>query len=561
MTSCPETNSNITDASEDVFWSPDGIHWDAHRIGWAVAGGCAALTTLITLFTMTMHAVRYQHPPAQKQVMRVLMMPPVYAIVSFFSYRFYREYEYYILAETAYEAITLSAFLMLLMELVSMNTTDQQLKTALKEKDKKKFPFPFGFWRFRASKPYFWHALSFSVMQYVILRPLISIIGIVCEYYDLLCPSEYSIHYASVYLEAVDFVSISIALYGLIVFYVLCKDELKGRKPLNKFLAIKLIVFFTFYQSFVFSVLQSHGVIKGTALWTATNVSDGLSALCTCVEMVFFSIYMGWAYNWTDYTDPAKNPYQRKTSVKTYFQAIWDTINLSDFAVEIYRACKFFVDYLRGKPGTHSHPTKLQQTFMPDDMEEKPQELSSLQFTHTADGTQHPVDPARAGSQPKMGSLSRSADSYQRIRNVSAEHRPPQAGYPGDQPASYTGGNVASPPRSGGTSYHTASAGPSPGYQISPQSNASGRSRYVTPGADTQERFASPRPVPPPVEEGDFMRHPLDHPQEPARYTDGGGAWPNQDLRGGPYPVDDRAAGMVAPKGYLGIPTFTRHPR
>ena len=41
-------------------------------------------------------------------------------------------------------------------------------------------------------------------------------------------------HFAEVYLEAVDFVSISIALYGLIVFYVLCKDELKGRRPLNK---------------------------------------------------------------------------------------------------------------------------------------------------------------------------------------------------------------------------------------------------------------------------------------------------------------------------------------
>lgn len=129
-----------------------------------------------------------------------------YAVVSFFSYRYYKSYEYYILAETAYEAITLSAFLMLLMELVSMGTIDLQIKSVLAEKDKMKFPyvsllfspffsfsfanfrncrFPFGFWRFRASKPYFWHALSFSVMQYVVLRPLISIIGIICEYYDV----------------------------------------------------------------------------------------------------------------------------------------------------------------------------------------------------------------------------------------------------------------------------------------------------------------------------------------------------------------------------------------
>lgn len=72
-------------------------------------------TVLITLFTLTMHATHYQQPAAQKQTMRVVLMPPVwvsltgvfrapcldrrYAIVSFFSYRYYREYEYYILAE------------------------------------------------------------------------------------------------------------------------------------------------------------------------------------------------------------------------------------------------------------------------------------------------------------------------------------------------------------------------------------------------------------------------------------------------------------------------------
>ncbi|KIR56013.1 hypothetical protein I315_01077 [Cryptococcus gattii Ru294] len=407
--SCPADNSTGVD---DEFWSPDGIHWDAHRIGWAVAGGCAILTVLITLFTLTMHATRYKHPPAQRQVMRVLLMPPVYAVVSFFSYRYYKSYEYYILAETAYEAITLSAFLMLLMELVSMATIDLQIKSVLVEKDKMKFPFPFGFWRFRASKPYFWHALSFSVMQYVILRPLISIIGIICEYYGVLCPEQYSVHFAEVYLDAIDFVSISVALYGLIVFYVLCKDELKGKRPLSKFLAIKLIVFFTFYQNFLFSILQSHGVIKGTAMWTATNVSDGLSALCTCVEMVIFSIYMGWAYSWSDYTDPQKNPYQRATNFKTYLQAIWDTINLSDFFSEIYLACKFFVDYARGKPGTHSGATKLQKTFMPHTIPEESQEMGMIASYNAGAGydNEYEQDKSKLQSNTKRGTTILSTD-------------------------------------------------------------------------------------------------------------------------------------------------------
>jgi len=43
----------------------------------------------------------------------------------------------------------------------------------------------------------------------------------------------------------------SIALYGLLVFYGLMHEELENRRPMAKFLSIKLIVMFTFYQSFI----------------------------------------------------------------------------------------------------------------------------------------------------------------------------------------------------------------------------------------------------------------------------------------------------------------------
>nr|ODN93168.1 hypothetical protein L203_00437 [Cryptococcus depauperatus CBS 7841] len=289
-----------------------------------------------------MHARRYQYPPAQKQVMRILLMPAIYAIVSFFSYRYYREYEYYYLAQTAYEAITLSAFLILLAKLVLMRTGGEKIGLFLRDKKKRRLPFPFLCWRFNPSKPYVWHALIFSVMQFVVLRPLISIAGMICEYCRVLCPGVFSPHYATVYLEAINFVSISIALYGLIVFYVLCKENLNGMKPLNKFLAIKLIVFFAVYQNFLFSALKTHGVIKGTALWTAANVASGLSALCTTGEMVIFSIYMSWAYSWTDYTDLKRNTKRGEINFKPYRQAIWDTINILDFVGETHRAFKFF---------------------------------------------------------------------------------------------------------------------------------------------------------------------------------------------------------------------------
>ena len=90
----------------------------------------------------------------------------------------------------------------------------------------------------------------------------------------------------------------------MILFYGLTKEELAGKRPLAKFSSIKLIVMFTFYQSFVvsrtffvppfshsvvalvlvkFNALKGR-VIHGTEFWTATNVADGLNALAVCIE-------------------------------------------------------------------------------------------------------------------------------------------------------------------------------------------------------------------------------------------------------------------------------------
>lgn len=49
----------------------------------------------------------------------------------------------------------------------------------------------------------------------------------------------------------------SIALYGLILFYGLTKEELVGRRPLAKFLSIKLIVVLTYYEQFMVCPMPS----------------------------------------------------------------------------------------------------------------------------------------------------------------------------------------------------------------------------------------------------------------------------------------------------------------
>ncbi|GAA6052410.1 hypothetical protein JCM3770_000228 [Rhodotorula araucariae] len=337
---CPSENVAVVDQAN--FW--DG-RWDAHEIGWIIAGATAAVSTLITLWTMWLHGRNYTKPREQRQILRILLMPAVYAIVSFFSYRYFRSYTYYSVSVVAYESLVLAAFLMLLLQYIGNSTNEQ--RAVLRDKEKRTIPFPFCCIRFRPSKPYFLHGLKWSVLQYSLLRPLISIIEIICQTYDVLCPTQYSIYYAEVYLDAIDFISISVALYGLIVFYALVKERLAGRNPLAKFLSIKIVVMLLFYQSFVFSVLQSHGVIKGTEYWTATNVADGLSALCVCCEMVIMSGVFAWAFSYREYeAGPGKH-----TPV---FWAILDSFNYSDLFREGWRGFVFLFDFARRKPGTHA---------------------------------------------------------------------------------------------------------------------------------------------------------------------------------------------------------------
>jgi len=340
--SCPSDNTENVDQSS--FWSSGNLNWDQHRIGWAIAGGCAVLTVIISMISVLRHCRHYTKPNEQRQILRILYMPPVYAVISFFSYRYFRSYTYYSLIEVSYEAVTLSAFLLLLIEFVAATATDGDATKAIERKDKRPLPIPFCCWRYRPTKPYFMYTVKWSVLQYVIIRPAVSIAGIVCQIYNVLCESgPYSIYFANVYLEVVDCVSISVALYGLLLFYGLTKEELVGRRPLAKFLCIKLIVVFTFYQSFIFSALEGR-VIKATEYWTAGNIADGLNALAICIEMVFFSLLMMWAYTVDEY---------KMVTTKTtgIWRPLWESVNYWDFFTEIWDSLKFFFNR---SPGSSS---------------------------------------------------------------------------------------------------------------------------------------------------------------------------------------------------------------
>jgi hypothetical protein len=75
----------------------------------------------------------------------------------------------------------------------------------------------------------------------------------------------------------------------------------------------------------VYQSLNLH--LQATEFWTQTNIVNGLEALCTCVEMVVFSIAQSFAFSYRDYK-PIIADEKGKTP---FFKSFLHSLNFSDF--------------------------------------------------------------------------------------------------------------------------------------------------------------------------------------------------------------------------------------
>jgi len=100
-----------------------------------------------------------------------------------------------------------------------------------------------------------------------------------------------------------------VAMYCLVLFYRANKDELGPMRPLGKFLCIKAVVFFSFFQGFAISILVNTGVIADVFGVTDKSdikaISSGLQNFLICIEMFFAAVAHHYAFSYKAYVDMA----------------------------------------------------------------------------------------------------------------------------------------------------------------------------------------------------------------------------------------------------------------
>lgn len=118
--------------------------------------------------------------------------------------------------------------------------------------------------------------------------------AIILDQYDLYQEGSYSYKAGYLYLSIINNVSVWLSLYCLILFYVATEERLKPFDPFYKFLTVKAVLFFSFYQSCLFQLLVSFEVLD-------KDLGDMIYNLLTCFEMVLIAHAQSKAFNWNQF--------------------------------------------------------------------------------------------------------------------------------------------------------------------------------------------------------------------------------------------------------------------
>ena len=214
---------------------------------WLTSCACVMLTIIIASHLILKHLEYYQHPETQKYVVRILFMAPIYAVDALLGLTFVGWMTTYIdVFRDCYEAFTIYNFLKLL---VVMLGGEKSVTDMLSRKPQISMIFPLNYfgspWEMGAEMFY---NCKYGVLQYVIVKPCCALITFVSGAAGIYGPNSFSLARLHFYVFLISNTSQMWAIYCLVTFYFATREELAPFNPVLKFVIVKAVVFFCFWQ-------------------------------------------------------------------------------------------------------------------------------------------------------------------------------------------------------------------------------------------------------------------------------------------------------------------------
>jgi Organic solute transporter Ostalpha len=277
-----------------------------------------------------LHLRCYTRPEYQLHIVRILAMVPLYSVTAWAALVVTspRTLLWLAVVRDSYEAYVIYNFLVLL---INYGGGDRQLSYFLEGQPRLPHTFPVSLWLPPIQLgPSFINFVRACCLQFVFVKPAGAFLKLRLYNAELETPGS---RYASLHiiLSIAENVSVSTALYGLILFYHAAEQLLRPHRPLPKFLAVKAIVFFSFWQGIVLNILVHLNFIKDIDGFTAHEQATGLQDFLICLEMAIAACAHYYVFSYTEYaSDDCAPPPNHFSSAHPLLRNFGDIVDFRD---------------------------------------------------------------------------------------------------------------------------------------------------------------------------------------------------------------------------------------
>ncbi|XP_048323350.2 uncharacterized protein LOC107422141 [Ziziphus jujuba] len=265
-------------------------------------GLCVMLTMHFTVQLLSQHLFYWKNPKEQKAIIIIILMAPIYAMDSFVGLLDIQGSEAFFMfldsIKECYEALVIAKFLSLMYSYLNISISKNIVPDGIKGREiHHSFPMTLFQPHTVRLNHHTLKLLKYWTWQFVIIRPVCSILMITLQIIGIYP------NWLSWTFTIILNVSVSLALYSLVVFYHVFAKELQPHKPLAKFLCIKGIVFFCFWQGILLDILVKLGILKSHHFWLdVEHIQKATQNILVCMEMVVFSVLQQYAYHVAPYS-------------------------------------------------------------------------------------------------------------------------------------------------------------------------------------------------------------------------------------------------------------------
>lgn len=154
------------------------------------------------------------------------------------------------------------------------------------------------------SDPHTFLAIKRGILQYAWLKPILGLASIVMKATGTYKEGYLGLDSGYLWSGILYNISVTLSLYSLGMFWVCMSKDLQPFRPVPKFLCIKLIIFASYWQGFLLSILVWLGAIPDNVEgYTPDNLAAAIQDALICMEMPVFAVAHWYAFSWHDYAD------------------------------------------------------------------------------------------------------------------------------------------------------------------------------------------------------------------------------------------------------------------